>query len=327
MTLESLTCVLAREDRLASSIPGTEHLNPEDQQSSSRTPTPSISLSRLGTPLPQTSSLLHGAALHSASLKTGLIPQQNTSGPSAIQDHSKLDVSDWLHGSDSDDDFQTDNPFGDSNGQGDLGKEGADGDSDVGSKHGDESDKDEDKDVDADSEDDDGEDEGGDENGQGGSKLTTLQIYLKEKEERIAARKAMEESLAQEWADLAQEFKKPSPKKRRPRQPKKTGIAPSRRSVRTSGVDTSNAPATANLNPPSPLQGDPSNADSSSTHAPPPLQKPDGSQREDRQGWPEWLCVAVDELGDYDDPIWMGLMTKFIALEQKLGYPTGMVCL
>jgi hypothetical protein len=268
---------------------------------------------------------LRGATSRSLSLKAGLKVPQKTQNPSGTQGRSKVDVPDWLNDSDSDNGSQADNALGDSNSHGDLEKGGAEGDgdnddSDVGGNHGNERDKT--KDDDRDQDDDDGDDR------QGEKPMTELDIYLKEKEERIAARKAMEESLAQEWGDLAKAFKKPSPKKRKPRQPKMIGEAPSRRSARTSQGNTADAPSNADppsAHAPSLPQASagsqkPLNMDSSSSS-----QELTGSQHEDRQSWPEWLRIAIDQLGDLNDSIWMGLVTKFIALEQQLGYPTGMV--
>ena len=207
----------------------------------------------------------------------------------------------------------------------DESKNDEEGKSDAAEKDGEDEDEDEEdeenKDEDKDEEDEeDEENEENEDEDKSHRELTEAERYMKDKEERIAARKAMEESLAKQWGDLAKEFKKLSPKKRQPRKPKEPNTLPVRRSGRSKATSLA-VPA-----PP------PTDTETTSPHVPSTSQDPQGtadlpshSSDVDRRNWPKWLRHAIDELADSADLAWTALLDKFLMLEKQLGYPTGMV--
>jgi hypothetical protein len=291
-------------------------LNPEENApSSSGSSTTLFSNSRSATPHVRNLSLLRNVSSHATSPapSSGATLSRRTQSDRNTQGHKADDANPWRN-TDSVGDLGLDSFDGNGSSQPESTESEFDKESNWDSTRVDENDKDEDKDAAEKSEDEDESDR----------ELTEAQRYMKEKEERIAARKAMEESLAKEWGDLAKAFKKPSPKKRKPRKPKESDALPIRRSARSSQTNTTalavtppDAPSTALAVPP---------PDAPSTSQVPTTDLPNASDI-DRKNWPEWLCQAIDELADSTDLVWTALLQKFLMLEERLGYPAGMVSL
>jgi hypothetical protein len=296
---------------MAAAIPGTEHLFTDSYSNPlSRSASPTSLLSRSATPAASKNpSLLRRVVDHGPPSVTSLVskPASHSSGTMddtgfsgdgefSLPGGGNIDIPTDSGGGMQSQDEGNDNDENMNNGRNSSNSEGKDD----GEKDGEEDEED--------SEEDGKENKDNEEEKESEKELTGLDLYMKEKAEAIARRQKMEAALHAEFKDLAVYFKKPSPKKCN-RKPKAPPTEPPRRSARTMSDQGSET-----------LVG---TAHASSESSPPP----DSATIKAPMLQPPWLSDAIKYLTD-DSACsdWARLVTQFIQLEERLGYPTGQVC-